>query len=117
MERSRRKTREGVVLSNKMQKTVVVEIERKFRHPLYDKIIRRHKKVKAHDEENSCQIGDKVLIIETRPLSKDKYFRVVEILGHSKGKVDIKEPEFQAKMKAEAEGMDNAASEVKEEGK
>jgi small subunit ribosomal protein S17 len=75
--RRSRKTRTGVVVSNKMQKTVVVEIERTFRHPLYQKVIRVHDRFKAHDEENKCAIGDKVEIMETRPLSKDKRWRVV----------------------------------------
>jgi small subunit ribosomal protein S17 len=98
VERAKRKTREGVVISNKMQKTVVVKIERKFRHPLYDKVIKRSKKYKAHDEESACKIGDRVLIMETRPISRDKRFRVVEILGQGKKKVDIIEPELKRKV-------------------
>ena len=72
------KKREGIVLSNKMDKTVVVKIERTVRHPLIGKVIRRVAKFKAHDEKNECQIGDKVTIVETRPLSRDKRWRVVE---------------------------------------
>jgi len=75
-----KKTKIGVVKSNKMQKTVVVAIEKRITHPLYKKIIKRTKTLKAHDENNKCKIGDKVLIAETRPLSKDKCWRVVEIL-------------------------------------
>jgi len=75
-----RKTREGVVVSDKMDKTVVVEVKRLVSHPLYHKIIRRRKKFKAHDPDNTCQVGDKVLIEETRPLSRDKRWRVKEVL-------------------------------------
>jgi len=75
-----RKTRVGVVVSDKMDKTVVVEVKRLVAHPLYKKIIRRRKKFKAHDPDNACRVGDKVLIEETRPLSRDKRWRVKEIL-------------------------------------
>ena len=83
-ERNLRKTRVGVVSSDKMDKTVVVTIKDKVRHPLYGKIINRTVKYKAHDESNSCGIGDKVLIMETRPLSKDKRWRVVNIIEKAK---------------------------------
>ena len=83
-ERNLRKTRVGVVSSDKMDKTVVVSIKDKVRHPLYNKIINRTVKYKAHDEKNECGIGDKVLIMETRPLSKDKRWRVVEIIENAK---------------------------------
>ncbi|MDE6506312.1 MAG: 30S ribosomal protein S17 [Eubacterium sp.] len=83
-ERNLRKTRVGVVSSDKMDKTVVVTIKDKVRHPLYGKIINRTVKYKAHDEENTCGIGDKVLIMETRPMSKDKRWRVVEIMEKAK---------------------------------
>lgn len=83
-ERNLRKTRVGVVSSNKMDKTVVVSIKDKVRHPLYGKIINRTVKYKAHDEENTCGVGDKVLIMETRPISKDKRWRVVEIVEKAK---------------------------------
>ena len=83
-ERNLRKTRVGVVSSNKMEKTVVVTIKDKVRHPLYGNIINRTVKYKAHDEENTCGIGDKVLIMETRPMSKDKRWRVVEIIEKAK---------------------------------
>jgi small subunit ribosomal protein S17 len=73
----------GRVVSNKMQKTVVVEVERTRRHPLYGKVIRVHKHYKAHDENNSCLVGDRVRIVESRPYSKDKYFRVEEILNRA----------------------------------
>ena len=83
-ERNLRKTRVGVVSSDKMDKTVVVSIKDKVRHPLYNKIINRTVKYKAHDEKNECGIGDKVLIMETRPLSKEKRWRVVEIIEKAK---------------------------------
>ena len=73
----------GKVVSNKMQKTVVVEVERTRRHPLYGKVIRVHKNYKAHDENNQCKIGDQVRIVESRPYSKDKHFRVEEILNRA----------------------------------
>jgi small subunit ribosomal protein S17 len=76
------KTLIGEVVSTKMQKTVVVKVERKFRHPLYEKVIVRHKKYKAHNEDLKLKEGDTVKIIETRPLSKDKHFRVLEKLSH-----------------------------------
>ena len=77
---SSRKTRVGKVVSDKMDKTVVVAIEDRVAHPLYKKIVGRTYKLKAHDEENVCQIGDKVKVMETRPLSKDKRWRLVEIV-------------------------------------
>ena len=83
-ERNLRKTRVGVVSSDKMDKIVVVSIKDKVRHPLYGKIINRTVKYKAHDEENTCGVGDKVLIMETRPMSKDKRWRVVEIIEKAK---------------------------------
>ena len=79
-ERNRRKTRVGVVVSNKMEKTITVSVEEFVRHALYGKAVKRTKKFKAHDEENICNIGDKVKIMETRPLSKDKRWRLVEIV-------------------------------------
>ena len=79
-ERNLRKTRVGMVVSDKMDKTIVVAIKDNVRHPLYKKIIKRTIKLKAHDENNSCGIGDKVEIMETRPLSKDKRWRLVEII-------------------------------------
>jgi small subunit ribosomal protein S17 len=75
-----RKTRVGKVVSDKMDKTVVVEVKRLVAHPLYHKIIRRRVKIKAHDPLNNCNIGDKVLLEETRPISKDKHWRVKQIL-------------------------------------
>jgi small subunit ribosomal protein S17 len=82
MEKGRgiRKTRVGLVVSDKMDKTVVVEVKRLVAHPLYHKIIRRRVKIKAHDPQNSCQVGDKVLLEETRPISRDKHWRVKQIL-------------------------------------
>lgn len=79
-ERNLRKVRYGKVVSDKMNKTVVVAVESFSRHPLYGKTVRNTKKYKAHDEENTCRIGDEVKIMETRPLSKDKCWRIVEIL-------------------------------------
>jgi len=81
MESGRPKTRVGVVTSNKMQKTVVVEVTRRVRHAKYGKFLTRRVKYKAHDEKNACQIGDRVRIEETRPLSKDKRWRVIETLA------------------------------------
>ncbi len=78
-----RKSLVGKVVSNKMQKTVVVEVERTRRHPLYGKVIRVHKNYKAHDENNECQVGDQVRIVESRPYSKDKHFRVEAILNRA----------------------------------
>ncbi len=83
-ERNLRKTRVGVVVSNKMDKTIVVALKDNVRHPLYKKIIKRTIKLKAHDEKNECGVGDKVKIMETRPLSKDKRWRLVEVLEKSK---------------------------------
>jgi small subunit ribosomal protein S17 len=82
--RSLRKTRVGMVASNKMDKTIVVEIVDSVRHPLYKKTVKRTVKFKAHDEENTCNIGDKVEIMETRPLSKEKRWRLVKVLERAK---------------------------------
>ena len=79
-ERNLRKTLIGIVDSNKMDKTIVVKVETAVRHPIYKKIVKRTYKLKAHDEENVCQIGDKVKVMETRPLSKDKRWRLVEVI-------------------------------------
>ena len=84
MERNLRKTTIGKVVSNKMDKTVVVAVEDSVRHPLYNKIVKRTKTFKAHDENNVCNVGDKVKVMQTRPLSKDKRFRVVEIVEKAK---------------------------------
>jgi small subunit ribosomal protein S17 len=80
MERALRKTKVGKVVSDKMDKTIVVAIETSVKHPLYKKIVKRTFKLKAHDENNECKIGDKVKVMETRPLSKDKRWRLVEIV-------------------------------------
>ena len=82
--RGARKVRIGLVVSDKMQKTVVVQIDRRVPHPVYGKMVTRSKKFKAHDEENSAKVGDTVRIQETRPLSKDKRWRVVEILERAR---------------------------------
>lgn len=84
MERNLRKTRTGKVVSNKMDKTIVVTVEEHVKHPLYNKIMKRSSKLKAHDENNSCNIGDTVKVMETRPLSKDKRWRLVEIIEKAK---------------------------------
>ena len=83
-ERNLRKTRVGKVVSDKMDKTVVVAIVDNVKHPLYKKIIKRTVKLKAHDEYNECRVGDKVLVMETRPLSKEKRWRIVEIVEKAK---------------------------------
>jgi small subunit ribosomal protein S17 len=84
MERNLRKERVGIVVSDKMDKTVVVAIEERFKHPLYKKTVKKTHKFKAHEELNSCGIGDKVRIVETRKLSKDKNWRVAEIIEKAK---------------------------------
>ena len=84
MERNLRKTRVGKVVSDKMDKTIVVAIEDHVKHPLYGKIVKRTYKLKAHDGENTCKIGDTVKVMETRPLSKDKRWRLVEVVERAK---------------------------------
>ena len=83
-ERALRKTRVGQVVSDKMDKTIVVAIEDSVQHPLYKKVMKRTYKLKAHDENNECKIGDKVKVMETRPLSKDKRWRLVEVIEKAK---------------------------------
>jgi len=83
-ERNLRKVRTGKVTSNKMDKTIVVAIEEHVKHPLYKKVVKRTYKLKAHDEENTCSIGDTVKVMETRPLSKDKRWRLVEVVERAK---------------------------------
>ena len=84
MERNLRKTRVGLVTSDKMDKTIVVSVTDNVKHPLYNKIVKRTYKLKAHDENNECHVGDKVKVMETRPLSKDKRWRLVEIVEKAK---------------------------------
>ncbi|MEV5001352.1 30S ribosomal protein S17 [Nocardioides sp. LML1-1-1.1] len=84
VQRNARKTREGLVVSDKMDKTVVVSVEDRVKHALYGKVLRRNTRLKAHDEQNDCGVGDRVLIMETRPLSATKRWRVVEILERAK---------------------------------
>ena len=84
MERNLRKVRVGKVVSNKMDKTIVVAIEDRVKHPLYKKIVNRTYKLKAHDEENTCNIGDIVKVMETKPISKDKRWRLVEVMEKAK---------------------------------
>ena len=83
-ERNLRKTRTGKVVSDKMDKTIVVAVEDHVKHPLYKKIVKRTYKLKAHDENNECKVGDSVKVMETRPLSKDKRWRLVEIMEKAK---------------------------------
>ena len=82
--RGYRKVREGLVVSDKMNKTVVVAVEDRFKHPLYGKVVRRTSKLKAHDEQNTAGVGDRVLLMETRPMSATKRWRVVEVLEKAK---------------------------------
>ena len=84
MERNLRKTRVGLVTSDKMDKTIVVSIIDNVKHPLYGKIVKRTYKLKAHDENNECRVGDRLRVMETRPLSKDKRWRLVEIIERAK---------------------------------
>ena len=84
VDRGSRKTREGTVVSDKMDKTIVVAVEDRVKHPLYGKVMRRTNKLKAHDENNTCGVGDRVIIMETRPLSATKRWRLVEILEKAK---------------------------------
>ena len=83
-QRGIRKTRTGLVVSNKMDKTIVVQLTTRVKHPLYGKYIQQTSKIKAHDEENACGIGDTVRVMETRPLSKEKHWRLVEIIEKAK---------------------------------
>ena len=83
-ERNKRKVREGLVTSNKMDKTIVVSVERRLKHAKYGKFLKRTTKLMAHDEKNDCNIGDKVRVMETRPLSKSKRWRLVEIIERAK---------------------------------
>lgn len=99
-ERGERKTAVGVVISDRMDKTVVVRVERLVQHPKYKKVVKRYTKYKAHDERNECRVGDKVLIIETRPLSKTKRWRVMKILE--------KAPEAMPEVVEEVGGDDKA---------
>jgi small subunit ribosomal protein S17 len=82
--RTQRKVREGLVVSDKMDKTVIVEVEDRVKHALYGKVLRRTRKLQAHDEQNACGVGDRVSLMETRPLSRTKRWRVVEILEKAK---------------------------------
>jgi small subunit ribosomal protein S17 len=87
----KRKIRAGQVVSDKMDKTVVVSVQRQYLHPVYKRVVRESKKYKAHDEENRCRVGDRVRIVETRPLSKDKRWRVIEIVGKAAPSAQEKE--------------------------
>lgn len=105
MERGKRKARTGVVVSNKMSKTVVVEVERIYQHAFYHKVVRATTKFKVHDEENTCAIGDLVEIIETRPISRDKRWRIVKVLGKAKVKAHER-PKKREKKEAAAEAVE-----------
>ena len=84
LDRGSRKTRVGKVVSDKMDKTIVIAVQRAFRHPLYERVVRRSKKYKVHDQENECCVGDTVEIVETRPLSKQKHWRLSRIMEKAK---------------------------------
>ena len=84
LRKNNRKVREGLVISNKMEKSIVVSVERRLKHPMYGKFLKRTTKLMAHDEKNECNIGDKVRVMETRPLSKSKCWRLVEIIEKAK---------------------------------
>ena len=84
MERNNRKVREGIVVSDKMDKSIVIKVERKMKHPIYGKFLKRSTKFMAHDEKNECRIGDRVRIMETRPLSKNKCWRLIGIVEKAK---------------------------------
>ena len=84
MERNNRKVREGIVVSDKMDKSIVIKVERKMKHPIYGKFLKRSTKFMAHDEKNECGIGDRVRIMETRPLSKNNCWRLIEIVEKAK---------------------------------
>ena len=108
MQRAKRKVRTGVVVSSKMEKTAVVEVERVFRHPFYKKVVRASKRLKAHDEKNECVVGDLVEIMETRPISRDKRWRVVKILG--KGKVSARKRSSKGEEKVDTAAKSTASS-------
>lgn len=84
MQKHRKMTKQGIVVSDKMDKTIVVKVERQYKHPLYKKIVRSHKKFKAHDENNDCREGDIVSIIESRPLSREKRWNLLKIIERKK---------------------------------
>lgn len=114
MDKAHKKIKQGVVVSDKMDKTVVVEVSRKIQHPFYGKTMNKSQKFKAHDEKEQCKVGDKVRIIETRPLSKDKRWRILEIVGEIKGKIEDEDkgmPALLRRKKEEAEALEQAAKE------
>jgi small subunit ribosomal protein S17 len=84
VQRNTRKTKVGVVVSDKMDKTCVIKVERVLRHPLYQRIVRKSEKIKVHDENNECRVGDRIKVMETRPLSRDKRWRLMEIVEKAK---------------------------------
>ena len=97
IERNLRKIRVGIVSSNKMDKSIVVKVERKVKHPLYGKFVKKSTSFHAHDEKNEANEGDKVTISEVRPISKTKFFTLVSILEKSRGSIELKEEETEAK--------------------
>ena len=107
MERNLRKTRVGIVVSDKMDKTITVAIQDNVRHPLYNKIVKKTYKLKAHDENNECKIGDKVRVMETRPLSKDKRWRLVEIMERAK---ELKEATSMVQQESRLKVADNTGA-------
>lgn len=107
LKRAKRKVRTGVVVSSKMDKTAVVEVERVFQHSFYKKVVRASKRLKAHDEKNECVVGDLVEIMETRPISRDKRWRVIKILG--KGKVSADERPLQKEEKVDTAAEQTAS--------
>jgi small subunit ribosomal protein S17 len=116
--RANRKIREGVVVSNKMKNTVVVLISSSMRHPLYKKVLKVSNKFKAHDEGNACGVGDKVRIMETRPMSADKRWVVLEILEKGKGRIEEEDKGMPAPVRrTTSAGSGQAKEEIKEEKK
>lgn len=114
LKRGKRKMRTGVVVSDKMDKTAVVEVERVFQHPFYKKVVRATRKFKAHDEKNECSVGDLVEIMETRPFSRDKRWRIVRVLG--KGKISLHElPKKRKRKEAPVETSQEKAESAEEQ--
>ena len=108
MERGKRKIRSGVVVSTKMDKTAVVEIERTFQHPFYKKVVHASRKFKAHDEKNECVLGDLVEIMETKPISRHKRWRIVRVIGKEK----LRAHELPKKKETKEEEVDTAAESI-----
>ncbi len=118
-----KKIRKGVVVSDRMDKTVVVRVERVFQHPVFKKIVKKYSRFKAHDKDNKCKVGDQVEIIETKPISKDKRWKVTNILGFEKvktrirpGRLHKKVEEVKEELKEEGTGRDLSVQEPVQEG-